>query len=122
MYAIRSYYVPGTAETQPEVVAHHYTEAGLAEQAIRYWHRAGQRAVERSGNIEAVAQLTKGLELTRALKETPERARQELNLYLTLGPAVITSYSIHYTKLYEPGRTPAKRPGTSRAHLSIASS
>ncbi len=82
---------PATAETQPEVVAHHYTEAGLVEQAIRYWHRAGQRAVERSGNLEAIAHLTKGLELIKSLKETPERGRQELDLYLTLGPALVAA-------------------------------
>jgi class 3 adenylate cyclase/predicted ATPase len=82
---------PATAETQPEVVARHYTEAGLAEQAIGYWHRAGQRAVERSGNLEAIAHLTKGLKLIKTLKETPEVARQELQLYLTLGPALVAA-------------------------------
>jgi class 3 adenylate cyclase/predicted ATPase len=82
---------PETAETQPEVVAHHYTEAGLVEQAIPYWHRAGQRAVERSGNLEAIAHLTKGLELMKTLKATPERTRQELELYLTLGPALVAA-------------------------------
>lgn len=80
-----------TAATQPELIAHHYTEASQIEPAIRYWHRAGQRAVERSGNLEAVAHLTKGLELIRTLKETPERDRQELELYLTLGPALVAA-------------------------------
>jgi class 3 adenylate cyclase/predicted ATPase len=82
---------PTTAETQPEVVAHHYTEGGLVAQAIRYWHRAGQRAVERSGDLEAIAHLTKGLELIKILKETPEVAGQELQLYLTLGPALVAA-------------------------------
>ena len=82
---------PATAETQPELIAHHYTEAGLAEQAIPYWHRAGQRTVQRSGNLEAVAHLSKGLELIKTLKDTPERARQELELYLTLGPALVAA-------------------------------
>jgi predicted ATPase len=40
-------------ETQPELLAHHYTEAGLIEQAIPYWQQAGQRAIERSANAEA---------------------------------------------------------------------
>ena len=80
-----------TSETQPEVVAHHYTEAGLAEQAIPYWHRAGQRAAERSGNLEAVTHLTKGLELVEALEETPKRTQQELDLYLVLGPTLIAA-------------------------------
>ena len=51
---------PEICETQPELVAHHYTEAGLLVQAISYWQRAGQRALERSANLEAVAHLTKG--------------------------------------------------------------
>jgi predicted ATPase len=42
---------PETSGTQPELVAHHYTEAGLADQAIDYWLRAGRRAVERSANL-----------------------------------------------------------------------
>src|SRR5262245_11412724 len=33
---------PETAETQPELLAQHYTEAGLTEKAIHYWHQAGQ--------------------------------------------------------------------------------
>src|SRR5207302_3116675 len=39
---------PETAATQPELLAHHYTEAGVLTQAILYWQRAGQRAIERS--------------------------------------------------------------------------
>ena len=39
---------PETVETQPELLAHHYTEAGLMVQAVRYWQQAGQRALERS--------------------------------------------------------------------------
>jgi hypothetical protein len=46
-------------ETQPELLAHHYTEAGLAEQAIPYWQRAGERAVQRSANVEATGHLTR---------------------------------------------------------------
>src|SRR5947199_2755730 len=45
---------PETAETQPELVAHHYTEADLKEQALPYWQHAGQRALQRSANLEAV--------------------------------------------------------------------
>ena len=46
---------PETIETQPELVAHHYTEAGLIEQAIPYWQQAGQRATQRSANVEAIS-------------------------------------------------------------------
>jgi predicted ATPase len=66
-------------------LAHHYTEAGLTEQAVDYWRRAGQRAIERSANAEAVANLTRGLELLEDLPETPDRDRQELAMQVGLG-------------------------------------
>jgi predicted ATPase/class 3 adenylate cyclase len=78
-----------TKETQPELLAHHYTEAGLMGQALPYWQRAGQRARQRSAHIEAISHLTKGLELLKTLPDTPERAQQELRLLTTLGPALI---------------------------------
>ena len=71
-----------TKETQPELIAHHYTEAGLIEQAIPYWQQAGRRAIERSANVEAISHLTKGLELLKALPDTPERTQQELTYKL----------------------------------------
>jgi TOMM system kinase/cyclase fusion protein len=82
---------PAICETQPELLAHHYTQAGVMTQAILYWQRAGQRAVEHSANLEAVAHLTKGLELLATLPDTPERAQQELDLQTTLGPALINT-------------------------------
>src|SRR5262249_36325359 len=78
---------PDIYDTQPELLAHHYTEAGLGAQAILHWQRAGQRAIERSANLEAVSHLTKGLEVLKTLPpDTPERARQELELQMALGP------------------------------------
>ncbi len=74
-----------TKETQPELLAHHYTEAGLTEQAIPYWQGAGQRAIERSANSEAISHLTRGLELLKTLPDTPERTQQELMLQIALG-------------------------------------
>jgi len=76
---------PEVAELQPELLAYHYTEADRGAQAIPYWQRAGQRAVERSANHEAVSHFTKGLELLKTLPVTPERTRQELALQLALG-------------------------------------
>jgi predicted ATPase len=73
-----------TKETQPELVAHHYTEAGLAKQAIPYWQHAGRRATQRSAHVEAIAHLTKGLELLKTLPDTPERTQQEITLQLAL--------------------------------------
>ena len=74
-----------TVETQPELLAHHYTEAGLTAQAIPYWQRAGERATQRSAYVEAISHLTKGLELLRTLPETAERTQQELTLQVALG-------------------------------------
>jgi tetratricopeptide (TPR) repeat protein len=82
---------PETVETQPELVARHYTEAGLIEQAIPYWQRAGQQALQRSANPEAVQHLTTGLGLLATLLETPARAQQELDLQVALGPALMAT-------------------------------
>ena len=56
---------PEAAETRPELLAHHYTEADRGAQAIPYWQRAGQRAVERSAHVEAISHFTQGLELLK---------------------------------------------------------
>ncbi|MBI3797029.1 MAG: AAA family ATPase [Deltaproteobacteria bacterium] len=82
---------PETVETQPELVAHHYTVAGLAEQALPYWQQAGQRAIERSANVEAIHHLTTALELLKTLPDTPEHLQQELTLHITLGVALIAT-------------------------------
>jgi tetratricopeptide (TPR) repeat protein len=76
---------PETVETQPELLAHHYTEAGMAAQSMPYWQRAGQHAIERSANVEAISHLTRGLEVFKTLPHTPERTHQELTLQLALG-------------------------------------
>jgi predicted ATPase len=80
---------PKTAETQPELLAHHYTEAGLSVPAIHYWQRAGQRAIQHSANLEAISHLSKGLEILKTLPDTPERIQQEFVLQITLGPALM---------------------------------
>ena len=82
---------PERGETQPELLAHHYTEAGMAAQAIPYWQRAGQRANQRSAHVEAIGHLTQGLEVLKALPDTPERTQQELDLQTTLGPALMAT-------------------------------
>ena len=79
---------PETMETQPELLAHHATEAGLAEQAVGYWQRAGERSNVRSAYGEAVVHLSRGLEVLQTLPDTPARARQELEMQLTLARAL----------------------------------
>jgi predicted ATPase len=83
-----------TKENQPELLAHHYAEAGLIAQAIPYWQQAGQKAVQRSVNVEAVRHLTTALKLLAPLPETPARAQQELDLQLALGPASMATKGI----------------------------
>jgi predicted ATPase len=79
---------PDTAQTQPELLAHHYTEGGLGTQAIPYWQLAGQRAVERSAHLEGVVHLRKALEGLATLPDTPERLQHELDLLTLLGSAL----------------------------------
>ena len=80
-----------TVETHPELIAHHYTEASLAEQAIPYWQKAGQQAVQRSAHIEAANHFTSGIELLNTLAETSERAQQELAFQIALGVPLIAT-------------------------------
>ena len=82
---------PEIARAQPELVAHHFAEAGLTERAIDFLRIAGQRTIERSANTEAIELLTRALELLRSLSETPERARVALGLEVMLGQATIAS-------------------------------
>ncbi len=82
---------PETAETQPELLAHHYTEAGLSEQAIAYWQRAGQRAIERSAHVEAIGHLTKGLEVLQPCRTPLSAPSKSWTCRLTLGPALMAT-------------------------------
>ena len=61
---------PQTCETQPELLGHHFTEAGLPEKAIGYWLKAGLRSRERAADCEAIGHLTKALALLETLEET----------------------------------------------------
>ena len=81
---------PDTKETQPELIAHHYTEAGVATHAVTAWQKAGQKAIEQSAFVEATEHLHKGLAVLKTLPETPARDQQELHLYALLGPALMT--------------------------------
>jgi class 3 adenylate cyclase/predicted ATPase len=74
---------------QPELLAHHYTEAGNPEQALRYWHQAGRSARRRSANAEAIGHFTRGLEIVSQLPDTPQRAEREIDFQISLGPAYI---------------------------------
>jgi class 3 adenylate cyclase/predicted ATPase len=79
---------PAMAEAAPELLAHHYTEAGLTEKAVAYWQRAGQQAIDRSANLEAISHCTTGIELLKTLPETPARIQHALTLHIALGAAL----------------------------------
>jgi len=80
---------PDTIEQQPEVLAQHYTEAGLTVQALDYWHQAGARAHRLSAYAEAIAHCTRGLEVLKTVPETPERNQHELQLLSRLRSPII---------------------------------
>jgi predicted ATPase len=112
---------PETAATQPEWLAHHYTEAGLAEHAISYWQRAGEHARERSAPLEAIRHCTTGIALLQTLPETPARTQQAVTLHLALGaalqmgkghgaPEVEHAYTQAYALCQQVGETPALVP------------
>src|SRR6266853_1867279 len=77
-------------DSQPELFAQHYAEAGLVEKSVAHWGKAGHRSAARSAMAEAAAQFHKGLDQLGLLPDTPERQRQELEflsaLAAVLGP------------------------------------
>jgi class 3 adenylate cyclase/predicted ATPase len=75
---------PEIVAAQPELLALHCTEAGLTQQAIDNWRRAGERAIEGSANLEAIAHLTRGLKILEDLPEGPQRDEKELPFQVAL--------------------------------------
>src|SRR5262249_18414638 len=82
---------PETTAEQPELVAHHYTEAGLIEQAVDYWQKAGQSAAQRSAHVEAISHLRQGLALLQTLPETFQRLEREVDILIGLGASLIAA-------------------------------
>ncbi len=72
------------AENQPELLARHFTEAGLIEKATGLWGKAGQRSLERSALVEAGAQLTRALDQIATLPATPALRREQIKLQVAL--------------------------------------
>ena len=80
---------PAVEKNHPELVAHHFTKAGLIAPALGYWAKAGMHALLRSANREAIAHLEHGLELVPALEAPADRRRWERQLLAVMGPAVM---------------------------------
>jgi predicted ATPase len=80
---------PELVDSEPEVLARHYGEAGLAAKSVAYWGKAGQRSAARSAMAEAAAQFQKGLDQLASMPDSPERRRQELETRTGLGAALM---------------------------------
>jgi serine/threonine protein kinase/predicted ATPase len=105
-----------TTAGQPEVLAHHFAEAGLTSKAVEYWDRAGQRALRMSAHLEAIEHLGRGLELLRTLPESGDRSERELAMQIRLGvplqstrgysaPEVQATYARAFVLCQELGQT-----------------
>jgi class 3 adenylate cyclase/tetratricopeptide (TPR) repeat protein len=113
---------PELLQTQPETLAHHLTEAGLIEKAIGYWLQAGKNAALRSANLEAIAHLQRGIELTRRLPTDEGRDRSELDLQLLLGPCLIATHgpaASEAVKTFARARELCERLGAPPEYLQV---
>jgi predicted ATPase len=92
--------VAAGSAVEPELLAHHFTQAGLTEDAIEWWGKAGQRSLQRSALVEATAQFTQGLALITTLPATPALRREQIKLQVALiTPLIhIKGYSAPETK------------------------
>jgi predicted ATPase len=79
------------AERQPELLAYHYTEAGMDAEALRCWEAAVRKAASRSAHAEAIGHVDSALAVLMRMPNTPERCRHELHLQLLLVPRLIAT-------------------------------
>jgi class 3 adenylate cyclase/predicted ATPase/DNA-binding winged helix-turn-helix (wHTH) protein len=79
---------PETVAQHPELLARHCMEAGLTGQAVAYWYKAGQSAVQRSAHAEAIAHLRQGLALLATLPATPQHLQREVHMSIALGASL----------------------------------
>ncbi|HYO53179.1 protein kinase domain-containing protein [Archangium sp.] len=114
---------PGMVESRPELLAHHYTEAGEWKPAIRAWKQAGLRASLRYANQEAVSHLTRALELLRSLPDAASLLHEELQLLLALGLPLVQVRGYHspeVEQVYERVRELFRLVGDGVARLELS--
>jgi DNA-binding response OmpR family regulator/class 3 adenylate cyclase/tetratricopeptide (TPR) repeat protein len=87
------------AQTEPQIFAHHSTEAGLTGKALSWWLRAGRRAVSMSADAEAITHFKRGLSLLDSIEDTDSRTKWDLELNLALITPVISAYGYTSAKL-----------------------
>jgi predicted ATPase len=107
--ALRDKVVAGAAP-EPELLAHHFTQAGLTEPAIEWWDRAGQRSLQRSALVEAIAQFIRALDQIAILPTTPGIRREQINIQVALITPLV------HVKGYAGSET---RAAVERAHALI---
>jgi class 3 adenylate cyclase/predicted ATPase len=106
---LRDKVVAGAAP-EPELLAHHFTQAGVTEAAIEWWDRAGQRSLQRSALVEAIAQFTRALDQIAILPTTPGLRREQINFQVALITPLV------HVKGYAASET---RAAVERAHALI---
>jgi class 3 adenylate cyclase/predicted ATPase len=101
------------AESHPELLAHHYMEAGHIERAIYFWRLAGERAMVYSANTEAIRHFARALQLLTTLPSNPERDRLELDLQLSYSvPSFASKWgNVQVQKAYERARALSEQLG-----------
>jgi hypothetical protein len=97
--ALRDHFA-STAAVEPELLAHHFMQAGLTELAIEWWGKAGQQSLERSALVEAMEQFTRALDQIATLPPTPALRREQIKLQVALITPLIhvKGYSAPETK------------------------
>jgi predicted ATPase len=103
---------PMISATGPELLAHHFAQAGMVEAAVEWWGKAGQRSLERSALVEAAEQLTRALDQIAILPPTPPLRREQIKLQIALASTLMT------TKGYA---APETKAALEQARLSLES-
>ena len=108
--------VPDLSEREPERIAQHYAEAGIADRAIECWYQSGTRAAQRSADVEAKRQLSQALDLVRQQPAGPERVGKELSILIALGPTLMSTggwNGINVREVYDAALNLARETGRS---------
>ncbi len=87
--------VPALADTQPEVIAHHFSRAGAPQDAVEWWGKAGERSLYRSAFVEAIGHFRQASDCAEALPDTPAIRHVRLRLLVACGNALIASRGHH---------------------------
>jgi predicted ATPase len=110
------------AQSQPELLAHHFTQAGMTEAAIEWWGRAGQRSMARYALVEGAEQLKRALDQIATLPVTPDLRREEIKLEVAFANALTLTGDVldgkeHYDRalaIYDPADNRPLRTGSGR--------